>query len=241
MLWLSRKLLNLNTSDKLKKEVGKKKQRKHTATHANTTFGADAMSQAKVLNERELRKVLNHCNTYSHASRNRAMLLCTHLAGMRVGEVAALRIRDVLGADGLVMDEIALSAQQTKGSNARTVLVPKKLRTELTTYLQQRFGLQDLRAVTHTDTQRALFPTQKNPKRGFTANTLCQLMHKIYKDAQLSGASSHSGRRGFLSTLCDKGINVRVLMALAGHKNLSSTQKYLELRPSMMRAAVELI
>ena len=108
MLWLSRKLLNLNTSDKLKKEVGKKKQRLHTATSENTTFGADAMSQAKVLNERELRKVLNHCNTYSHASRNRAMLLCTHLAGMRVGETAALRIRDVLGADGLVMDEIAL-------------------------------------------------------------------------------------------------------------------------------------
>ena len=158
MLWLQRISLNLNKILVRQKEVGKKKQRLHTATSENTTFGADAMSQAKVLNERELRKVLNHCNTYSHASRNRAILLCHHLAGMRVGETAALRIRDVLGADGLVMDEIALSAQQTKGTQARTVLVPKKLRDELTTYLQQRFGLRDLRAVTLTDTQRALFP-----------------------------------------------------------------------------------
>ena len=241
MLWFSNKSALLNTFYKPKKEVGKKKQRKHTATSENTTFGADAMPQAKVLNERELRKVLNHCNTYSHASRNRAMLLCTHLAGMRIGEVAALRIRDVLGADGLVMDEIALSAQQTKGSNARTVLVPKKLRDELTTYLQQRFGMQDLRAITHTDTQRALFPTQKNPKRGFTANTLCQLMHKIYKEAQLTGASSHSGRRGFITKLADKGVSVRVLMALAGHKSLNSTLRYIDLNPTIMRGAVELI
>ena len=240
MLWFPNKLLNLNTIINPKKEVGKKKQRKHTAMSANTTFGA-VMPQAKVLNERELRKVLSHCNTYSHASRNRAMLLCTHLAGMRVGETAALRIRDVLGADGMVMDEIALSAQQTKGSNARTVLVPKKLRDELTTYLQQRFGLQDLRAITQTDTQRALFPTQKNPKRGFTANTLCQLMHKIYKDAQLTGASSHSGRRGFITKLADKGVGVRVLMALAGHKSIATTQRYIELNPTIMRGAVELI
>ena len=115
------------------------------------------------------------------------------------------------------------------------------LRDELTTYLQQRFGLQDLRAVTLTDTQRALFPTQKNPKRGFTANTLCQLMHKIYKDAQLTGASSHSGRRGFITKLADKGVGVRVLMALAGHKSIATTQRYIELNPTIMRGAVELI
>ena len=82
----------------------------------------------------------------------------------------------VLAADGTVMEEIPLAASQTKGNHSRTVLVPKKLQDELTNYLQQRFGLANLLAVTQTDTQRALFPTQKNPKRGFTANTLCQLI-----------------------------------------------------------------
>ena len=241
MLWLSRITLILNKISQRQKEVAEKKQRKHTAVCENTTFGADAMSQARVLSERELRKVLTHCSTQAHAARNRAMLLCTHQAGMRVGEVAALRICDVLGADGKVMDEIALSAQQTKGNHARTVLVPKKLRDELTVYLQQRFGLKDLLAVTKTDTHRALFPTQKNPKRGFTANTLCQLMHKIYKDAHMTGATSHSGRRGFISHLSDKGVGVRVLMALAGHKSIATTQRYIELNPTIMKAAVELI
>ena len=199
------------------------------------------MAQARVLTERELRKVLNFCNAQPHSARNRTMLLCTHMAGMRVGEVAALRICDVLAADGTVMEEIALAASQTKGSKARTVLVPKKLRDELHQYLQQRFGLQSLVAVTYTDTQRALFPTQKNPKRGFTANTLCQLFHKIYKDAQMTGATSHSGRRTFITKLAHKGVGVHVLMHLAGHHSLSTTQKYISTSPTVMKAAVELV
>jgi integrase/recombinase XerD len=241
MLWLQRISLNLNNILKRQKEVVQTKQRKHTFIQVNTTFGVKAMSQARVLTERELRKVLNYCSTQPHSTRNRAMLLCTHMAGMRVGEVAAIRICDVLGADGAVMDEIALAASQTKGNHSRTVLVPKKLQDELTDYLQQRFGLKDLLAVTLTDTQRALFPTQKNPKRGFTANTLCQLFHKLYKDTHMTGATSHSGRRTFITKLADKGVGVRVLMAIAGHKSLGSTLRYMELNPTVMKAAVELI
>jgi integrase/recombinase XerD len=241
MLWLQRISLNFNSFLQRQKEVVQTKQRKHTLTQANTTFGAISMSQARVLTERELRKVLSYCSTQAHAPRNRAMLLCTHQAGMRVGEVAALRLCDVLAADGTVMDEIALAASQTKGSKGRTVLVPRKLREELTGYLQQRFGIANLQAVTQTDTQRALFPTQKNPKRGFTANTLCQLFHKIYKDAHMTGAKSHSGRRTFITKLADKGVGVRVLMALAGHRSVQTTLRYIELNPTVMKAAVELI
>ena len=240
-MWFLCISLFLNRFFKRQKKVVQTKQRKHTFTQVNTTLGLKAMSQARVLTERELRKVLNYCSNQPHATRNRAMLLCTHMAGMRVGEVAALRICDVLGADGAVMDEISLTASQTKGNHSRTVLVPKKLQDELTEYLQERFGLKDLLAVTLTDTQRALFPTQKNPKRGFTANTLCQLFHKIYKDARMTGATSHSGRRTFITKLADKGVGVRVLMALAGHKSIATTQRYIELNPTVMKAAVELI
>lgn len=241
MLWLQRISLNLNNFLKRQNEVVQLKQRKHTFTRVNATFGEKAMAQARVLTEKELRKVLNFCNTQPHSARNKTMLLCTHMAGMRVGEVAALRICDVLALDGTVKEEIALSATQTKGSKARTVLVPKKLQDELTAYLQQRFGLSNLLAVTQTDTLCALFPTQKNPKRGFTANTLCQLFHKLYKDAHMSGATSHSGRRTFITKLADKGVGVRVLMALAGHKSIATTQRYIELNPTVMKAAVELI
>ena len=44
-----------------------------------------------------------------------------------------------------------------------------------------------------------------------------------------------------ITSLANKGVSVRVLMALASHKNLSTTQRYIELNPSMMRSAVELM
>ena len=32
-----------------------------------------------------------------------------------------------------------------------------------------------------------------------------------------------------------------VLMALAGHSNMATTQRYIDLRPAMLKAAVELV
>ena len=53
MLWFTHMSLNLNNFLKTQKEVAEKKQRKHTVACENTTFGADAMSQARVLSERD--------------------------------------------------------------------------------------------------------------------------------------------------------------------------------------------
>ena len=73
--------LKLNNFLLWKKKVVQIKQRKHTFTRVNATFGENAMSQARVLTEKEIRKVLNFCNTQPHSARNKAMLLCTHMAG----------------------------------------------------------------------------------------------------------------------------------------------------------------
>ena len=199
------------------------------------------MAQAKVLSEKELKKVLQYCDQNKHPTRNKAMLLMTHLAGLRVGEVASLRVKDVLTNEGEIKDEVYLSAVQTKGSRGRTVLLPKKMQVVLKDYLMARYNLKNLAVVNYTDTSIALFATQKHPKRGFTANTLAQHFHYLYRSAGIDGASSHSGRRGFLTTLANKGIHVRVLMALAGHQSIATTQRYIDLNPKMMRTAVEMI
>ena len=199
------------------------------------------MAQAKVLNEKEILKVLLHIASKKHSARNRCMFLMTTNCGMRVGEVAALRICDVLTSDGQIVDEIRLKAEQTKGSVGRTVLLSKKMQEELHHYLSCRFKLKDLTAVTYTDTSRALFCSQKNNMRGFSANTLAQHFHYIYKNANVVGASSHSGRRGFITNLANKGVAIHVLKELAGHKSISVTEKYISKNPAVLRASVELL
>ncbi len=203
--------------------------------------GKTEMTQAKVLNEREIKKCLLYISARRHASRNRSMFLLTHQSGMRVGEVAALRICDVLTQDGQMKEEVRLAADQTKGDRSRVVYLPTKLQQELKQYLLTRFKCKDLTPITLTDTSRALFATQKNNKRGFSANTLAQYFHHMYKEVGIEGASSHSGRRGFITNLANKGVSVRVLQELAGHRSLAVTQRYIEVNHSLLRNAVELV
>ncbi len=186
--------------------------------------------QARTLNERELQKLLDYVARTLNPQRNRAMLLLTHLAGMRVGEVAAVRVCDVLASDGTVREEIHLSANQTKGKHSRTVLLNERMRAELALYMQ---------TLRVRDSKQALFASQRSA--AFTANTLTQVVNGIYKRAGLDGCTSHSGRRGFLTNLAEKGVSVRVMMALAGHRNMATTQRYIDLRPGVLRNAVELV
>ena len=161
------------------------------------------MSQAKVLTEKEVRKVLLYLSTKKHAIRNRAMFVVLNYTGMRVGELAALRLCDVLTKDGGIREEIYLSSSQTKGKKGRTVVLSDKAQDEIKAYLQFRFKLKDLLAVTFTDTSRALFISQKDCHRGFSASTLCQHFHYMYKGAGISGGSSHSSRRSFITNLAN--------------------------------------
>ena len=186
--------------------------------------------QAKTLNERELQRLLDFVKTTKSAARNRAIILLTHLAGMRIGEVAAVRVCDVVASDGTVRDEINLTAAQTKGNRSRSVLLNERVQGELAAYI---------RTVRVRDPKQALFNTQRSA--AFTANSLTQVVNGIYRNAGFDGASSHSGRRGFLTNLAEKGVSVRVMMALAGHANMATTQRYIDLRPGVLRNAVELV
>jgi integrase/recombinase XerD len=225
------KLLILLRSAQSQKGVGILLVRKHTKCTLNTSAQKAKMSKhAKTLNERELQRLLDFVKTTKNATRNRAILLLTHLAGMRIGEVAAVRVCDVLASDGTVREEINLSAAQTKGNRSRSVLLNERMQTELAAYI---------RSVRVRDAKRPLFSTQRSA--GFSANSLTQVVNGIYKHAGFDGASSHSGRRGFLTNLAEKGVSVRVMMALAGHANMATTQRYIDLRPGVLRNAVELV
>jgi integrase/recombinase XerD len=214
-----------------KKEIGKNNVRKYAANIVNLYLDGEIMSkQAKTLTNVDVKRILDFIALKKHAARNRAMFLVTLYAGLRVGEVASLRYMDVLDADNIVRDEIRLDASVTKGNEARTVFVNVKLRKELQYYIS---------VTKYNNLADKLFYTQKN--EGFTANTLTQLFHYLYRNANVNGATSHSGRRTFITTLANKGVSVRLLASLVGHRNISTTQFYIDVNDDMKRRAVELI
>ena len=214
-------------------EVGKDKQRKHNKDIANITYEENAMSkQAKTLTAEELRRVLDYTATRKHSVRNRVLVLTSCYSGCRVGELSSLSYADVVDGEGNVRDEIRLKAENTKTKEARIVFVNSKLKKELQQYAS---------VFKPANTQCKFFYSQKRNSDGFTANTLTQFFHYLYRRAGVLGASSHSGRRTFITNLATKGVGVRVLMSLAGHKNISTTQAYIDVNDNMKRKAVELV
>jgi integrase/recombinase XerD len=214
------------------KEIGKNKQRKHTLAIAKLYLGKKTMAkQAKTLTQAEIRRVLDYTATRKHSIRNRALVITTYLSGMRVGEVASLRYCDVVDTEGNIRNEIRLSAEQTKGKEARVVFVSEKLRKELEQY-SKLYKPKNINCK--------FFYSQKACSDGYNANTLTQFFHYLYKRSGIDGASSHSGRRTFITNLANKGISVRVLASLAGHKNISTTQCYIDVNDDMKRKAIEL-
>lgn len=215
------------------KEVAENKQRKHNLAIAKLWLKEKTMAkQAKVLSSSEIRRVLDYCATRKHSARNRALVMMMFNTGMRVSEVASLRIKDVVDGEGNIKNEIRLLAENTKTNEARTVFINDKLHKELQQYAK---------LLTSNDTNNKFFYSQKRDSDGFTANTLTQHFHYLYKRVGIDGASSHSSRRTFITTLANKGIGVRVIMGLSGHKALSSVQCYIDCNSELMRNAVEMV
>ena len=94
------------------------------------------MAQAKTLTEQELKRLLDVTRGGSrYAERDVTMLLLTHWCGLRVGEVAALKIADVVDESDAVKSEIVLAAAVTKSKRARRIFVPKTMQQQLKRYV----------------------------------------------------------------------------------------------------------
>ena len=136
----------------------------------------------------------------------------------------------VFDEDGNVRSQFILSAAQSKGGQTRTVYLNQRFRKALVEYGASKYL---------DDTQRRLFESQKGGH--FAANTMCQLFLDIYKAVGLKDASSHSGRRTYITRLANKGEGVHLLAELAGHSHLSTTRRYIDVNAEQLSEAVELL
>jgi integrase/recombinase XerD len=190
------------------------------------------MKQAKLLTDAERKRLTAVIDSTRYATRNHTAVALSFYAGLRACEIAGLKIGDAFEAGGAVRDTIYLSAAQTKGNTGNTVLVNKKLAAALKRYAAQY-------PKRHQQPSAPIMFSAKSSN--FTAQTIVNLFQNFYKAAAIDGASSHSGRRQFVTELADKGVNARVVQALARHKHLNTTMRYIDLNENKMRAAVELV
>ena len=188
------------------------------------------MAKAKVLTKDEIRRVMRIAETGNNGLRDRVALSLSIMAGMRVGEVAALTIGDVRGLDGKAVSVINLSRHQTKGNRARRVFVSAELQKLLNQYLPTISDLNDSRAFIRSSRTGSHF-----------SNVSLSLRFKaIYGQAGIK-TSSHSGRRTFATRLNAAGIGMRTIQNALGHANIQTTALYCDVTDDQLANAVNVI
>ena len=74
---------------------------------------------------------------------------------------------------------------------------------------------------------------------------IVNLFRGWYQELGMTGSSSHSGRRTFITTTARKislvGGSIRDIQILAGHKSLQTTQRYIEANSEAQRKVMSLI
>ncbi len=191
--------------------------------------------QAKTLTKAQADAALGYLSTTRHPARNRVVLLLSVKAGLRAKEIASLTWDMVTDAEGDVGTSIHLRDSASKGrTGGRVIPLNKELRAALV----------DLRRRAHSERPSPFVITTERSIRT-SPQVVVNLFSRWYADLGFVGRSSHSGRRTFITNAARKittvGGSLRDVQALAGHSNLSTTQRYIEAHVEAQRRIVELV
>jgi integrase len=166
---------------------------------------------------------------------DRVMVLLSVKGGLRAKEIAMVTRGMVTDAEGNVGDALHLLNGASKGKKGgRTVPLNAALRGALIALKARRNGVEPGDRIIHSKRDIGMSP-----------GAVQVWFHRLYKEKLgLDGASSHSGRRTFV-TRCAKNIvaaggSLRDVQELAGHASLATTQRYIQGDTAAKRRVVDL-
>lgn len=219
--------------------------------------------QARALYPREIKRALKACEVTQEPDRNRLVILLSHCCGLRVSELAQLKIKDVLFPSGQLRDECRLPGAYAKMKKPRLLwLSHTQLRQAFEVYLGLRItrgqgltldgsryrGLNPFgRLILNSrGSSYGMNPKPRVMKDGTThdywaCDSMERLFRDLYKRAGLIGASSHSGRRSMATNLDEQGVAPSTIQRLLGHADLEHTVPYVEIRLARVRTAHEAV
>ena len=186
--------------------------------------------KARVLTELEFKRALTIAKDHPMGVRNIAMLYCSFGLGLRVKEIASLKVRDVCDNQYNILDEINLLSTMTKGDKQRQVyLANKKITVALKNHIDKEYE----KAKDNLAMESPLFKTQRRNK--FQPDALQKWFSALFTKAGITGASSHSGRRTFITRLIEQGADIKAVSKLAGHASIVTTAIYVEDNPHRLK------
>lgn len=175
---------------------------------------------AKVLARGDVRRLLARAANRRYAIRNKVIISLSFKAGLRACEIAGLEWRMILGVGGRVGSSILVADGIAKNGRSRRVPVHPELKSLLVL----------LHAAEGRPTSGPVIRSQRG--KHLSAQSVVNWFGKIYSELGMQGCSSHSGRRTFITgaarAVARVGGSLRDVQELAGHRALTTTERYIE-------------
>jgi integrase len=187
--------------------------------------------QAKILHEQQINDLLVFASTTRNPLRNKLIVLLSVKAGLRAGEIAGLTWDMVLDPTGEVGQTIELHDAVAKKNSGRRIPMNPMLQSTLTAWSLLTGGLG---RVIRSERGDAMTPA-----------SVVNWFACAYRAVGLTGCSSHSGRRTFITRAArlvhKAGGSLRDVQLLAGHRSIQTTQRYIDGDTDVQRKLVAMI
>jgi site-specific recombinase XerD len=166
-----------------------------------------------VLSPEEVTRFLNAVADVKH----RAAFATTYAAGLRISEVTALTVGDIDSS------RMVIHVRQGKGSKDRFVMLSEQL-----------LGI--LRAYWRSERPKEwLFPGP-DPEQPITPRSLQRACRAAAEIAGLDKTITvHTLRHCFATHLLERGVDIRVIQDLLGHRPINATARYARVATNMIR------
>ena len=189
--------------------------------------------RAKILTQAQVEDLLFFAQHTRHPVRNQAILLLSIKAGLRAAEIANLTWDMLVDATGEIATTIELRDSIAKKGGGRVIPIHADLREAL---VRLRIGI-------GTETTGPVIRSQRGGPMQPIA-IVCWFA-KAYRAVGLTGCSSHSGRRTFITKAARlvhrAGGSLRDVQVLAGHRSLLTTQRYIDGDTDVQRQLVAML
>lgn len=175
-----------------------------------------------VLSRDEVARLLNATTCLKH----QAALSVAYGAGLRVAEVAALKVSDIDS------ERMLIRVERGKGGRYRNAILP----ADLLILLREWWKLGHRQGVMHA--QGWLFPGQQVTKP-ISTRQLHRVVVEAARAAEITKrVGPHTLRHSFATHLLEDGVDIRVIQALLGHSKLNTTALYTKVATRTVRAVI---
>jgi integrase/recombinase XerD len=164
----------------------------------------------KVLGEDEVARLFNSLSNIKH----KAMLFTAYSAGLRVSEIASLKLRDIDSS------RMQIRIENAKGKKDRLVNLSPVLLDILRAYIRSY----------RPKPLQFLFESEQTGE-GYPTRTIQRIFYLAKEKARIAKhVGIHSLRHSFATHMLEKGIDIRYIKDLLGHFSIKTTERYLHVK-----------